>query len=124
MAAVLPNFVLVRRLQRLESLVTNITWVNPLSLSCALCPHIDLIQQQHEFLHKPAHHIFRSRCQQLSTSFYVLLKADPCLEGDVADGKSDPSACHQLGLVSVLQYFRGTNGSMVHQHVLLHIGIS
>ena len=35
-ATVLPNLVLVRRLQRLESLVTDITGVNPLSLSCAL----------------------------------------------------------------------------------------
>ena len=32
MATVLPNFVLARHLQRLESFVTNITGVNPLSL--------------------------------------------------------------------------------------------
>ena len=39
------KFVLVRRLQRLESLV---------SLSCVLSPpHTDPIQQQHEFPHKP-----------------------------------------------------------------------
>ena len=36
MATELPNFVLVRRWQRLESLVTHITGVNPLSL--VLCP--------------------------------------------------------------------------------------
>ena len=36
MAAVLPNFVLVRRSQRLESLVTHITGVSP--LSHVLCP--------------------------------------------------------------------------------------
>ena len=36
MATVLPNFVLARQLQRLESFVTNITGVNPLSL--VLCP--------------------------------------------------------------------------------------
>ena len=34
MATVLPNFVLVRRWQRLESIVTDITGVNPLSLLC------------------------------------------------------------------------------------------
>ena len=57
MATGLQNYVLVRRLQRLESLFTYITGVNPL---------------------------------------YMLLKADD---------KADPSACHQLGQVSVLQYF-------------------
>ena len=44
MATVLPNFVLVRRWQRLESLVTDITGVNALSPSCALSPHTDPIQ--------------------------------------------------------------------------------
>ena len=29
--------------------------------------------------------------------------ADPCPDGDVADGKADPSACHQLGELSVLE---------------------
>ena len=43
-ATVLANFVLVLRWQRLESLVTDITGVNPLSLSCALSPHTDSIQ--------------------------------------------------------------------------------
>ena len=38
-ATVLPNFVLVRRWQRLESLVTDITGVNPLSLLCFVPPH-------------------------------------------------------------------------------------
>ena len=46
MATVLQNVVLVGRLQRLESLVTNITEVNHLSLSCALSPHTDPIEQQ------------------------------------------------------------------------------
>ena len=41
----------------------------------------------------------------MSTLFNVLLKADPSLEGDVADDKADPSTCHQLGQVSVMQYF-------------------
>ena len=105
MAPVLQNCVLVRRSQRLEGLVRDITGVKPLPLSCSLSPHTDPIQQQHEFSHKPALNIFRSRCQQMSTSLHVLLKAYPCLEGDVADGKADPSACYQLGQVSVLQYF-------------------
>ena len=40
MATVLSHFVLVRRWQRLESLVTDIKGMNPLSLSCALSlPH-------------------------------------------------------------------------------------
>ena len=39
MATVLPNCVLVRRLQRLEILVTDITWVKPLSLMCFVLPH-------------------------------------------------------------------------------------
>ena len=38
MATVLPKFVLVRRWQRLESLVTDITGVNPLSLLCFVPP--------------------------------------------------------------------------------------
>ena len=63
MATVLPNYVLIRRLQ---SLFTHITGVNPL---------------------------------------HMLLKTDPSLEGDIADDKTDPVACHQFGQVSVLQYF-------------------
>ena len=54
MAAVLPNCVLVRRLQRLQSLVKDITGVQPLSLLCALYPHTDPIQQKHELIHNPA----------------------------------------------------------------------
>ena len=38
-ATVMANFVLTRHLQRLESLVTYITGVNPLSLSYALSPY-------------------------------------------------------------------------------------
>ena len=37
-ATVLPNFVLARHLQRLESFVTDITGVNPLSLLCFVPP--------------------------------------------------------------------------------------
>ena len=41
-ATVLPNFVLAKHMQRLESFVTDITGVNPLSLSLVLCPpHTD-----------------------------------------------------------------------------------
>ena len=54
----------------------------------------------------------------MSTPLHVLLKADPCLEGDVADDKADPSVCLQLNQISVLQYFLETAGSMDHQHVL------
>jgi hypothetical protein len=39
MAAVLANFVLARHLQRLESFVTDITYVNNLSLLCFVPPH-------------------------------------------------------------------------------------
>ena len=39
MATVLPNFVLARHLQKLESFVTDITEVNPLSLLCFVPPH-------------------------------------------------------------------------------------
>ena len=38
-ATVLPNVVLAMHLQRLESFVTNITGVNPLSLLCFVPPH-------------------------------------------------------------------------------------
>ena len=50
----------------------------------------------------------------MSTLIHVLLKADPLLEDDAADVKAHPSACYQLGQVSVLQYFLGTAGSMDH----------
>ena len=43
-ATVLFNFVLAKHLQRLESFVTDITGVNPLSLSCALSRQPDPIQ--------------------------------------------------------------------------------
>ena len=39
MATVLPNIVLARHWQRLESFVTDITGVNPLSLLCFVPPH-------------------------------------------------------------------------------------
>ena len=58
MATVLPNYVLVSRSQRLESLGTYNTGVNPPFLVCFV-PHTDTIQQQHEFPHKPALDIFR-----------------------------------------------------------------
>ena len=49
----------------------------------------------------------------------MLLKADPCLEDNVADDKSDPLVCLQLKKqISILQYFLETAGSIDHQHVL------
>ena len=60
----------------------------------------------------------------MSTPLHVLLKDDPCLEGDVADGKAGPSVCHQLGQVSVLQYAGGTAGSLDHQYVFRQAGLS
>ena len=80
MATVLPNVVVIGCSQRLESLVTDITEVNHLSLSCSLSPHTDPIQQQLEFPHKPALDIFRSGCQQMSTPHQMFLKAYPSLE--------------------------------------------
>ena len=66
----------------------------------------------------------RSRCQQMSTPLHVLLKADPCLEGDVEDGEAVPSVCHQFGQVSVVQYFEGTAGTMDHQYMFRQAGLS
>ena len=60
----------------------------------------------------------------MSATLHVLLEAEPCFEGDVADGEADPLACHQLGQVSVLQYFGGKAGSIDHQHVFRPAGIS
>ena len=60
----------------------------------------------------------------MSTLIHVLLKADPILEGNVAYDKADPSACHELGQVSVLQYFQGTASSIDHQHVFRQAGLS
>ena len=60
----------------------------------------------------------------MSAILHVLLEAEPCFEGDVADGDADPLACHQLGQVSVLQYFGGTAGSMYHQQVFRQAGLS
>ena len=55
----------------------------------------------------------------MSTPLHLLLKADPRLEGDVADDKADPSVCLQLNQISVLQYFLEMAGSMDHQYLLL-----
>ena len=37
----------------------------------------------------------------MSTPLHVLIKADPCLKGDVADNKADPSLCLQLKQIYV-----------------------
>ena len=68
--------------------------------------------------HKPALNTCRSRCQQMSTPLLVLLKADPRLEGEVADDKADPLVFLQTNQIFVLQYCSETAGSMDHQHVL------
>ena len=54
----------------------------------------------------------------MSTPLGVLLKADPRLEGGVADDKADPLVCLQIKQISVLQYIFETAYSMDHQHVL------
>ena len=73
-----------------------------LSLSCTLSPYSDLIQQHHHFPNKHALDTCRSMHQQISSPLHVLLKADPHLEGDVADDKADPLVCLQLNQISVL----------------------
>ena len=103
MSTFLLNCVQVRRLQRLASLVTDITGVNP--FSHVLCPTTLIPSSNYRNFLTNRLDIFRSRCQQMSTPFHVLLIADPSLEGDVADDKADPSACHQLSHASVLLYF-------------------
>ena len=54
----------------------------------------------------------------MSTPLHVLLKADPLIEGDVADDKVDPSVCLQLDQIFILQYFLETACSMDYQYVL------
>ena len=74
MVTVLPNCVLVRRLLRLENIVTKITRANPLSFSCVLCPPT-LIPSSNNIISLPTpFNIFRSRCQQMSTPLHLLLK--------------------------------------------------
>ena len=62
--------------------------------------------------------------QQMSATFPVLLEAESCLEGYVADGEADPPVFHQLGQVSFMQYFGGAASFMDHQHVLRQPGVS
>ena len=40
----------------------------------------------------------------MSTALHVLLKADPCLKGDVADDKAEPLVCLKLNQISVFKY--------------------
>ena len=65
MATMLSNFERVRHWQRLES------------LSCALSPHIDPIQQNHESPHKPALDTCRSMCHKINNFFKCYLKLIP-----------------------------------------------
>ena len=116
-ATVLPNFVLAKHLQRHESFVTDITGVNPLSLL-----------QQHDFPHKLTLKPCRSSCQQMSTLIHVLLKADACLEDNVADDKSDPWCTYKLRrYLSCSVFFLGWRvaGSLVPQKfMILGLGVS
>ena len=43
----------------------------------------------------------------MSATLHVLLEAEPCLEGDVADGKADHPACQELGQVTFMLYLEG-----------------
>ena len=70
MATLLSNFVLVMCWQRLESLVTDITEVNPLSLLRFL-PHTDLIQRLHEFPHKMTLETCRDVVSRLSQTSQI-----------------------------------------------------
>ena len=54
----------------------------------------------------------------MSTHLHVFFKADPCLEGDLADDKADPLVCLQFNQISVLQYFLESAGSMDHKYML------
>ena len=51
----------------------------------------------------------------MSATLHVLLEAEPRLTGDVADLKTDPTLCHQLGEASGLHYLVGMASSMDHQ---------
>ena len=53
----------------------------------------------------------------MSANLHVLIEAEPCLKGDVADGSADPPVPLQLSQVSFFQYLGGTASSMDHQHV-------
>ena len=106
-----------------ESLVPDITRLNVYP-SCAWSPLTYPIRQQYKYPFKPALDTCRSRCQQMSTPLHVLLLADPLLEGDVADAKANPYECHQLGHVSVLQYFHRTTGSIDHKHLIRQAELS
>ena len=93
LATVLPNFVLARHLQRLESFITDITEVNPFSLLCFVPP--TLIPSSNNMIsltNLPS----TPAGQKMSTPLHGLPKADACLEGDVADDKVDPLVCVQL----------------------------
>ena len=43
--------------------------------------------------------------QQMSATFPVLLEAESCLKGVVANGEADPPVFHKLGQVSFMLYF-------------------
>ena len=100
-ATLLLNVVLFRCWQRLESLVTDIPGVKPLSLLCFVPQHSSHPATTWDHSQNRPQHLQVK--VQMSTSLHVLLKDDPCLKGDAADGKSDTSAAYKLGQISVLQ---------------------
>ena len=103
MATLLPNFCLLSVGKELKAFSQTLQgWT--FSLSCALSPQNDSIQQQQEF---PQHLQIQVTADD-HLSLYMLLKAEPSLEGYVADGKADLSACLQLRPILDLQYFWGT----------------
>ena len=116
-ASVLPHLVLARHFQRLESFVTDITRMNPLSLLWFVPPHWSHPATT-RFPSQTCPRHLQVLVQEISTPVHVLLKAAPCLEAEEADDNADPSVCLQLNHISVLQYFLETAGSMDYQHVL------
>ena len=73
MDTVMPDFVLAMHLLRLESFVTDITGMNPLSLFCFVPPTGIPSSNKNDFPHKPALNTCRSRYQQMSTPLHVLM---------------------------------------------------
>ena len=95
MATLLPNLVLAKHLQRLESYVTDIRGVNPFSLLWFVPLHWSHPATTW-FPSQTCPRNLRSRCQHMSTPLHLLLKADPCLEGDIEVTKPIPWCAYNL----------------------------
>ena len=94
---VLCTFVLHQLLAAVKLQVTVLAWYVSSSPTLILSSNMNSLKN-------PALNTWWSRCQHRSATPHVLLEAEPSLEGDVADGKADPLACHQHDQVSFLQY--------------------